>query len=311
MNHPIRPDSGFFVIDKPEGITSHDAVQLVRRHLKAQKVGHLGTLDPMATGVLPIAVGRATRLIAYVKNSPKIYEGSIQLGFSTDTDDRQGKPASQPVVPATSQEELQELAFRMSGEQWQVPPLFSAKKIGGVRAYRLARQGVDLAIAPQRIRIDELRFVLRHSSIVDFTICCSAGTYVRSVARDLGTRLGCGAHLIRLRRLLSGDFEERQCIDLASFTALDPAELRKQMIPPSSVLGHYPVVVTNAIAEQAVPVGRDFQAQSPGENFMESQLFRVVSSEGRLLGLARRVAHETVGASEFWLHPVVVLAGKE
>ena len=148
------------MIDKPEGKTSHDVVQAVRRHLGVRKVGHLGTLDPMATGVLPLALGKATRLVEFLKGGRKVYEGTIRLGFSTNTYDREGLPASDLVVPEVTQEQLTQQAARMSGEQLQTPPPFSAKKLQGVRAYRLARRGKPVPLAACPVHIDALSFTL-------------------------------------------------------------------------------------------------------------------------------------------------------
>src|SRR4030095_10660205 len=191
-----EPLSGFFVIDKPEGLTSHDIVQAARRHLAIRKIGHLGTLDPMATGVLPLAVGKATRLVRFLKTGARVYEGTIRLGFSTDTYDRQGRPNSAPVSSKVAQEQLSSLAIDMSGERQQVPPPFSAKRLKGVRAYTLAREGACVTIAPQLIRVEALEFRLREAHEVDFFIRCSPGTYIRSIAHNLGAKLGCGAPLI-------------------------------------------------------------------------------------------------------------------
>jgi tRNA pseudouridine55 synthase len=307
------PESGFLVIDKPEGITSHDVVQVVRRHLKIQKVGHLGTLDPIATGVLPIAWGKATRLIRFLKDGSKVYEGTIRLGFSTDTYDKEGQPTSIETLPQTTQQHLNRLAVEMSGEQWQVPPRFSAKKIQGVPAYRLARKGVPVEVASQRVQIHQLAFDLRGSEAVEFTIGCSAGTYIRSVAHDLGVKLGCGAHLSRLRRTASGEFSERQAVSLAMFQRLSPAELSGHMIGLNGVLTHYPTVIGDAAVEQALSVGRDFSTQLPEQKPGEARrLVRVVSSDGRLLGVAEPVSAQRpvsrvsdLGESRF--RPVVVL----
>ena len=152
---------GFLVIDKPEGMTSHDVVQVVRRRLGLRKVGHLGTLDPMATGVLPLALGKATRLVEFLKGGRKVYEGTIRLGFSTNTYDREGEPASDVIEPRVTQEQLSQQAAGMLGEQLQMPPPFSAKKLQGVPAYRLARQGkpVPLTACPVHIDALELHFV--------------------------------------------------------------------------------------------------------------------------------------------------------
>jgi tRNA pseudouridine55 synthase len=311
------PESGFLIIDKPEGITSHDVVLAVRRHLRIRKVGHLGTLDPMATGVLPIALGKATRLIEFLKEGPKVYEGTIRLGFSTNTYDKEGQPISERIQPQTNQEQLDRLAVEMSGEQWQVPPPFSAKKIQGVPAYRLARKGIGVRISPQRVQIHQLAFDLRGSDVVEFAMRCSAGTYVRSLAHDLGAKLGCGAHLSRLRRIASGEFSDCQTISLADFRRLSPIELSGHMIGLSKVLSHWPIVLADAAVEQALSMGRDFSVQLPEQGHREAKcLIRILSTDGRLLGLAEAAAVQERAdrvsrPGDFWVHPVVVLVASK
>jgi tRNA pseudouridine55 synthase len=309
----LPPESGFLVIDKPEGPTSHDVVQIVRRQLSGRKVGHLGTLDPMATGVLPLAIGKATRLVKFLKDGVKVYEGTIRLGFSTDTYDKQGRPSSPSANPRTSQEQLNELAVRMSGEQSQLPPQFSAKKVRGVRAYRLAREGISTEIAPQRVQIDHLIFALASCDEIHFTIRCSAGTYVRSVAHDLGVQLGCGAHVSRLRRLASGEFAQSQSVALGELDGLRPAEIAVRMISLARVLVHFPSVVADAAVERALSAGQDFRVLEPPTGIEEEKcLVRVLSPDGRMLGLAEPVsvaapASAAFEQTEFRFHPVVVL----
>lgn len=310
-------ESGFFVLDKPEGVTSHDVVQAVRRHLKFRKIGHLGTLDPMATGVLPLALGKATRLIEFLKEGLKIYEGTLRLGFSTDTYDRDGQPTSDPTSPQVSQEQLNQLGAEVSGDQHQVPPPFSAKRVQGVRAYELARQGVPFSMAAQKVRIERLEFRLREPDEVDFLVRCSAGTYVRSIVHDLGTRLGCGAHLTRLRRLASGDFLQSQSITLSKFTQTAPTELAGRMIRIEQVLLGSPAVCVDPAAEAAIASGRDFQV-AHGELPSEAgraAFVRVLSSNGHLVALAAPQQRNNSAKEDLppdaSFHPFLVLAAKE
>lgn len=310
---------GFIVIDKPEGQTSHDVVQAVRKRLRVRKVGHLGTLDPMATGVLPLALGKATRLVEFLKGGRKAYQGTIRLGFSTDTYDREGRPSSEIVVPEVTQEQLTQQAAKMLGQQLQSPPPFSAKKVQGVPAYRLARQGKAVSLAACSIHIDALSFTLSASKTenVDFTICCSAGTYVRSVAHELGRNLGCGAHLVRLRRTKSGEFSLSQSLTLHEFERLTPEVLAARLIPLNEVLGEFPVLQADAEAETAIAQGRVFSCGSAeGQpQSRETSWRRVLSSEGLLIALAKPVAvpgtkdldHST---AVLW-HPAVVLITRD
>lgn len=310
---------GFLVIDKPEGMTSHDVVQVVRRRLDVRKVGHLGTLDPMATGVLPLALNKATRLVELLKGGRKVYEGTIRLGFATNTYDREGLPASDRVVPEVTQEQLSQQAAGMLGEQLQMPPPFSAKKLQGVPAYRLARQGKPVPLAACPVRIDALSFTLSGTATdeVEFTICCSPGTYVRSVAHDLGRHLGCGAHLVRLRRTESGEFSLSQSLTLPQFERLTIEALAARLIPLNEVLSEFPVLRADAEAETAIAQGRVFSCRNaegqPQSD--ETSWHRVLSSEGLLIALAKQAtasgATDLVNSTEALWHPAVVLITRD
>lgn len=303
-------ESGFFVIDKPEGITSNDVVLSVRRRLNVRKVGHLGTLDPLATGVLPIALGKATRLIRFLTGS-KTYQGTIRLGFSTDTYDRQGTPISEPVNPDVNPDQLNEIANRMLGPQVQVPPPFSAKKIRGVRAYRLARKGVEVQLSSQQICIYQMELTQITTSEVDFQVRCSPGTYVRSIANDLGKQLGCGAHLSRLRRLQSGEFSLDQSIGLQEFLESEPAQLSARVIPLNQILQRLPQVRADKEIENAISHGQNFAVTFEQERIMPDALVRILSLEGDLLGLAEILSEGSQQNNELrkqvCFHPKVVL----
>src|SRR3974377_840925 len=213
------PESGFLVIDKPEGVTSHDVVIFVRRLVKLRRVGHLGTLDPMATGVLPLALGKATRLIQFLIEGTKIYHGTIRLGHSTSTYDREGRPTSNFTIPCFSSATLEKISEELLGEHWQVPPPFSAKKIRGIRAYQLARQGKSPELEAQKVQIRKLVLQKLSAEVIHLEIHCSAGTYVRSIAHEVGKRLGCGAHLASLRRLASGEFGLERAVEMERLTS--------------------------------------------------------------------------------------------
>jgi tRNA pseudouridine55 synthase len=218
MSRPDDPNAsasliGIVVIDKPEAITSHDVVARIRKRFHTRKVGHLGTLDPMATGVLPVTVGRATRLARFVPTAPKEYVGTIQFGWETTTADREGEPIGEARPARIEPAALAEAMASLVGTIRQIPPAFSAKKIGGQRAHRLARKGEIVELAPIEVTI--LAFEAEHTGpdSVDFRVVCSGGTYVRSLARDLGRLLGTGGHLTRLRRTRSGPFTEADAVD--------------------------------------------------------------------------------------------------
>jgi tRNA pseudouridine55 synthase len=304
--------SGFIVIDKPEGMTSHDVVQAVRRFLGIRKVGHLGTLDPMATGVLPLALGKATRLAQFLSGGPKIYEGIIRFGFSTNTFDREGEPTSAPVVSAFTTEQLEEAGKQMLGEQLQIPPPFSAKKIGGVRSYQLARQGQKVTMLPQKICISRLDLFRREVNEVAFEIRCSAGTYVRSVAHDLGTKLGCGAHLSSLRRNTSGEFHLDRAVKLNAFMNSSWPDLLSQVIPMNTVLRSLPELTVGPEIQDQLLHGRDFNHPVGPLGSTSNTLARLMSPRGELLGIAELLPPEStrdlvVKTGLAYYHPKVVL----
>ena len=315
--HNLSQLDGFLVIDKPEGMTSHDVVQVVRRRLGLRKVGHLGTLDPMATGVLPLALGKATRLVELLKGGRKVYEGTIRLGFSTNTYDREGEPASDVMEVRVTQEQLSQQAAGMLGEQLQMPPPFSAKKLQGVPAYRLARQGKPVPLTACRVYIDALSFALSTCTTdeVEFTICCSAGTYVRSVAHDLGSNLGCGAHLVSLRRTGSGEFSLEQSMSLPDFNQASIEDLTARLIPLNSVLSEYPALQVDAETEEAIVSGKVFSCGNvQGQPHCGTSWHRVLSSEGLLIALAKPVAaadaSDSPSSTTMLFHPTVVLITK-
>ncbi len=187
--------NGLLVLDKPSGATSHDVVAIVRRATGEKSIGHLGTLDPMATGVLPLLLGKYTRLAQFFGQAEKHYAGHIRFGFATDSFDADGVPATEPQRLTRSLEELRVLSVRFSGEMDQLPPIFSAKKIGGVPAHKLARAGAEVPVKPARITIHNFALTSLEGDIATFTMSVSAGGYVRSVAHELGQLAGCGAHL--------------------------------------------------------------------------------------------------------------------
>jgi tRNA pseudouridine55 synthase len=195
------------IIDKPAGLTSHDVVNRVRRILHERSVGHLGTLDPMATGVLPLVVGNLTRLAQFYTHAEKIYEGTIRFGFSTDTYDAEGEPTSTPQTVILHAPAVETAAARFRGVIEQVPPPFSAKKIHGVPAYKLARKQKEVVLKPVQVEIKEFEFVSVEEDCARFRARVASGTYMRSVAHEMGQLLGCGAHLASLRRTVVAEFK--------------------------------------------------------------------------------------------------------
>jgi tRNA pseudouridine55 synthase len=198
--------NGVLIIDKPTGFTSHDIVNRVRRILRERSVGHLGTLDPMATGVLPLVTGNFTRLAQFYVGSEKVYEGAIRFGFSTDTYDAEGTPTSEPRKVALQGDQLESVAAKFRGSISQTPPPFSAKKIKGIPAYKLARKQKEVILQPVQVEIKEFEFLSCASDRATFRARVASGTYMRSVAHDMGQLLGCGAHLESLRRTAVAEF---------------------------------------------------------------------------------------------------------
>jgi tRNA pseudouridine55 synthase len=232
--------NGFIVIDKPEGITSHDVVHSVRRILGIKKAGHTGTLDPFATGVLPVALGEATKAIPFLDETMKEYMAEMHLGITTDTQDRMGRITSERSYAHITEDSINETLSRFVGTIKQVPPMFSALKRSGVPLYKLARQGLDIPREPREIKIFSLTVEEMNLPRIHFMVRCSRGTYVRTLASDFGDMLGCGAHLSSLRRTASGIFTVNEAIPLKELALLkDTGRLYDKLISPYRSLSHF------------------------------------------------------------------------
>lgn len=230
--------SGFLVVDKPAGWTSHDVVDAARRWFGTRRVGHLGTLDPQATGVLPLAVRDATKLVSFVSSDPKVYRGAIRLGAETDTLDGDGRIVARSDAPLPDEERIREALAGFLGEHEQVPPMYSAVKQGGVPLYRLARRGEEVERTPRKIRIDSFTLTRYAPPEVEVEVQCSPGTYVRVLAAELGQRLGCGAYLQSLCRLRSGPFELAQAAPVEVLDAeAERGEIEARLVRPAAALG--------------------------------------------------------------------------
>ena len=222
---------GAILVDKPSGPTSHDVVDAIRRKFGIKKVGHCGTLDPNATGLLIIVLGRGTKLSERLMGDDKVYEGTVKFGESTDSYDSDGElTGSMPLLPMTL-EELNTAAAEFIGDQMQVPPMVSAIKKDGVPLYKLARKGIEVEREPRLIHVYNFRFTDYTEPLGRFRLACTKGTYVRSIAHDLGQKLGCGAHLTTLRRSASGKFDVADAITTAELLQLSPVQLEKKVIP--------------------------------------------------------------------------------
>jgi len=222
---------GALLVDKPAGPTSHDVVDAIRRKFGLKKVGHCGTLDPNATGLLIIVLGRGTKLSERLMGDDKVYEGTIKFGEATDSFDADGELTHSLPVPPLSLEELNTEAAHFIGDLMQVPPMVSAVKKGGVPLYKLARKGIEVEREPRLVHIYNFRFTDYSEPLGTFKLACTKGTYVRSIAHDLGQKLGCGAHLATLRRSASGKFDVAEALPLAEILQLSTAQLEKRVLP--------------------------------------------------------------------------------
>ena len=222
---------GAILVDKPAGPTSHDVVDAIRRKFGIKKVGHCGTLDPNATGLLIIVLGRGTKLSERLMGDDKVYEGTIKFGETTDSYDCDGKILETKAVQPLTLEQLNEEAAKFIGDQMQMPPMVSAIKKNGVPLYKLARQGIEVEREARLVHIYNFRFTSYAEPLGQFRVACTKGTYIRSIAHDLGQKLGCGAHLTTLRRSASGRFDVADALPLDAILKLTTTELEKRVMP--------------------------------------------------------------------------------
>jgi len=245
--------SGFLCLDKPSGITSRDAVNAIQRLVRPQKVGHAGTLDPLATGVLAIAIGSATRLIRHVQDQPKRYRGTFELGLSSDTEDITGQITRRCDPTGVTEERLRDVLSGFVGSLEQTPPQFSAVHVQGQRAYDLARKGVAMDLAPRRVEIFSMELADFASPLFTIDVECSGGTYIRSLGRDIGERLGCGAVMTALRRTAVGRFALDTAIPLDAVTR---DSLPGQLMPLALAVAHLPVATLSPAQIRALRCGQ-------------------------------------------------------
>jgi tRNA pseudouridine55 synthase len=279
--------NGLLVLDKPSGVTSHDVVAIVRRATGEKSIGHLGTLDPMATGILPLLLGKYTRLAQFFGQAEKHYEGHIRFGFATDTFDAEGTPVAEAQPLTHSLDELRKMALVFDGEIEQMPPIYSAKKINGVAAHKLARAGVEVPVKAARITIHDFALTGLEGDLAAFTMEVSAGGYVRSVAHELGQMAGCGAHLATLRRVRAGAFTLEQAITIDQLKqAAAPADIEALLPHPRTLLPEMPSVTVDD--QLAGRLRNGMQVNLP--DFSQAPLVKVFTSPTDLLAIARRVA---------------------
>ena len=291
---------GAIVVDKQGGLTSHDVVDRVRRLVQTRKVGHLGTLDPLATGVLPLVCGRATRLAQFFVLGEKKYDAWIRFGYSTDTYDSEGAPTSSPTEPSFSREDLERALNHFRGSFPQTPPPVSAKKVAGTPAYKLARRHIAVELKPVEVTVLSLELIEFQADEARIVVRCSAGTYLRSIAHELGRQLGCGAFIERLRRTASGEFDESQAHTLEALGELaQSGRLQDALIPVSQLLPHFPSALVDAVTAGNIRQGKDFRL-SPFQPAPHARYVKAVTQEGDLVAIGEaRLPH--------LYHPAVVL----
>ena len=293
------------IIDKPSGLTSHDVVNRVRRILQERSVGHLGTLDPLATGVLPLVIGNLTRLAQFYTACEKTYEGTIRFGFATDTYDAQGEPLSSAQAVNLSPAQIRELANRFRGTIEQTPPPFSAKKIQGVAAYKLARKHAEVTLKPVQIEIKEFEITAIQTYddsglVATFRARVASGTYMRSVAHDMGQLAGCGAHLQSLRRTAVAEFELCDAHTLEELAAgVQRGEAEDLFIHPRKLLPQFPCVTADEEMAARIRAGRPVNLPE----LSKARLVKVFANQRELIAIATRVAGTL-------FHAKIVLAGE-
>jgi tRNA pseudouridine55 synthase len=273
--------SGVLVVDKPVGLTSHDVVQIVRKGTNIRRAGHTGTLDPRASGVLVILIGPAVRLSEYVSASDKRYQAVIRLGASTDTYDADGRILSTSPVDKITETQFEQELQSFVGEIEQIPPPYSAIKVKGRKAYEMAREGEEIDLAPRKIRVYSLELLEWAPPEAVIDVYCSSGTYVRSLAHDLGEKLGCGAHLIGLRRTKSGRFTLRDAAPLRRLReAFEDGTWYQFLIPAAEALSDWPSIELSQDQAEAIRHGHRIQSEPLG-----SDMVRGVSEQGELVAL--------------------------
>jgi tRNA pseudouridine55 synthase len=291
--------NGLLVIDKPGGMTSHDVVSRLRRITGEKSIGHLGTLDPMATGVLPLLLGKFTRLAQYFSSAEKSYTGTIRFGFATDTYDAEGEQTSTLAHPELALEQVRQTASGFHGTMQQMPPAFSAKKIAGKPAYKLARAGKPVDLKPATVHVESFEITGLNGDEANFALSISAGGYVRSIAHEMGQAMGCGAHLSSLRRTRAGVFTlaEAHTLDELLTLAGNPSALEEKSVHPRSLLPEMPAVTADAHALGRMRNG----AQANLPEFSSASLVKVFAGQRDLAAIAQRVAGTL-------FQPVLVLA---
>jgi len=281
-----RDISGILLLDKPAGITSNRALQIVKRVYKANKAGHTGNLDPLATGLLPICLGEATKVSGYLLDSDKRYLASCTLGIKTNTADAEGEVIETRPVENYSEEMIQSVLNQFIGEIEQIPPMHSALKVNGQPLYKLAHKGEVIERKPRKVTIYEIRFIRLENGILELDVLCSKGTYIRTLAEDIGERLGCGAHISALRRSLSGPFQLENAVTLAGLEHLAEDSLDQIdsfLLRPEEALLDWPEVSLSEHSTHYVQQGQAVQVpKAPTQG-----LVRLHGQNGQFIGVGQ------------------------
>lgn len=257
--------NGVLLLDKPQGASSNHVLQRVRRLLQAQKAGHTGTLDPMATGLLPVCLGEATKFSAHLLEADKVYRTRVQLGAVTDTGDAEGEVVERCAVPPLTDADVEAVLERFRGEIEQVPPMYSALKHNGRKLYELAREGRMVERAARRVRVYDARLLAFEGDAFELEVRVSKGTYIRTLAEDIGRALGCGAHITALRRLATGPFDSEGMLPIEALEALSGQDEREAALLPVDVLvAHLPKLEVNEVAMQRLVHGQSAEVESAG-----------------------------------------------
>jgi tRNA pseudouridine55 synthase len=292
--------NGVLIIDKPSGLTSHDVVNRARRILQQRAVGHLGTLDPLATGVLPLVLGNMTRLAQFYLHSDKSYEGVIRFGFATDTYDAEGAPTSEPKEPCLTFDQVREFAKNFQGTIEQIPPPFSAKKIHGVPAYKLARKQKEVPLKPVQVEIKHFDILSIESARAHFQAGVASGTYMRSIAHEMGKLAGCGAHLESLRRTAVAEFELKEAHTLEELAAAaqgrEASLIEEMLVHPRKLLPLLPCVTATDEMASNIRHGRPVNLPE----FSRAREVKVFYGQRDLIAISTRVAGTL-------FHPRIVL----
>lgn len=300
-----RGIDGLFIVDKPEGMTSLDVVREVKRRFGVKKAGHIGTLDPFATGVLPIVINEGTKLVPFLEEGPKEYEVTLQLGEETTTDDWTGEVVIQKPWEEAQPEKIEALIYTFLGKIYQVPPMFSAIKIKGKPLYRLARKGIEVNRKEREVEIYKIQMKKINLPLVCFQVSCSKGTYIRSLGRDIGRKIGCGAHLRFLRRIRSGPFTIEQAISWDRLTDLfEPDHLYPWLISLEDALPSLPEVIGNEQLIRKARCGKEMMVRDFSPHtlpiFERGEWLKMSSPKEGLVAILRS---ELKRADISWDHP--------